>query len=98
MFWRQRHIRRAKQRVGARSENSYDVVAAFNRKLNLRTNRPADPIFLHGFDHFRPVQVISCLQNLIGIGRNAEKPLFEVTLGDGVTAAPTFAALNLLVS
>ena len=97
MLWCQSHVASTKQGIRACGKYGNDSVLPADRKINLRANRPANPIFLHGFDHVRPVQVVSCLQHLVSIGGDAEKPLFEVTLGDGVAATPTFAALNLLV-
>ena len=61
MFWRQGDITGAKQGVGARGEYGNDSILSVDYKINLRANRPANPVFLHGLDHFRPVQVVSRL-------------------------------------
>ena len=97
MLWRQCNIRRTKQRIWTCRKYGNQLIRTIDLKFNFSANTAADPIFLHRFDHLCPIQIVSRLEHLVSICRDAEKPLFEIFLGDGIAATPTFAALNLFV-
>ena len=64
----------AKQRVRPGGKHGKRT-AAHDIKRDLRTFRAADPVCLHRFDAFRPIQVFQPFQQFIGIVRNFKEPL-----------------------
>ena len=84
---RQDHEGHAERRVGPGGEDPDDVVAALDRQVELGALGAADPVALHGLDPLGPVQAVEGVQQLVGVGGDAEEPLLEVALDHQVAAA-----------
>ena len=92
------HEGRAVDRVGARREDRQGFIDALDvdRELERRALGATDPVALHGDDVLRPVHPPE-VQQFLGVGGDAEKPLREEAALDGVVGALTEAVTHLLV-
>ena len=64
-----------------------DVISPIDDQVELSALGAADPVALHGLDPLRPVQIDQCVEQLIGVGRDAEEPLLQVPLDHEVPRA-----------
>ena len=93
MLGREHREGRAKQRVHARREDvergvgEGGAAVGIQRERDLRTARTADPVPLHGFDRFGPVNGVEILEKSIGIRGDAQVPLAQAALEHGEIAA-----------
>src|SRR5690606_34430011 len=68
----------AEDRIRAGSEDADGLpLIALQWKVNLSTMAPSDPVFLHGLDMRRPVQIIYRIKQVVGVFRNPKKPLLQ---------------------
>ena len=71
---------------------------ALDRQVELGAFGAADPVALHRLDPLRPVQTVQGVQQLVGVGGDAEEPLLQVAPDDQVAASLAGAVgQNLLV-
>ena len=106
MFWRQHHEGRAPQRVGpGREDDQIACARLFTGKIlrrdaecNLGAFGAADPVGLHRFDPFGPVDGLHACQQLVGVLSGTKEPLVEVLLDHRRAAALAVAVVapNLL--
>ena len=73
------------------------LAAAHDIKSNFAAGRFANPVFLHQFGFFRPIQCIQPGKQFFRIFGNFKEPLREMFSGDRRMAALTFAVYNLFV-
>ena len=99
MLRTEQHERRAVDRVDARREDlDLRLRIAFDGELHTRAFRPADPVPLHR-QHLLgpPVSVTGVVEQLVGVGGDAEEPLFQIARLDVGATAPALAVDHLLV-
>ena len=98
MFGRNGHIGRAQQRVGAGGEDFQGAAAVGKREADLKPLRAPDPVALHGLDRLRPlVHAIQLIEQLVGIGGDAQEPLWDLTTLYRRAGAPATAVDDLLI-
>ena len=73
------------------------LLAAFYREINLGAVGFSDPVGLHLFNLFRPVQLVQIIQKTLCIFGDAEHPLTKVFLGNRGAAALAAAVYYFLV-
>ena len=93
------HEGRAEQRVGSRREDGDLLVVPLDDEVDIRTDRAADPVALHGDDLRRPLalELVQVVQQPVGVVGDLEVPLGELLLHDQVVAALAAAVDDLLV-
>ncbi len=88
---REHHVGRAEQRVGAGGEHvDLDVGVLLHREHHLGADAAADPVALHQLDRLGPVEHVEVGEQAVGVGGDAQHPLLQRALEDGMVAA--FAA------
>ena len=97
IFGREHDVRHAERRIRARREHAEFLLSALHRELYLAAVGLADPVFLHEFGLFRPVQLVEIPQQLVGVVRDLEEPLRQVLSHHRRTAAFALALHHLLV-
>ena len=98
MLGRQHEERGPEQRVGPCREDRDRLVAADDRELDLGTMRATDPVALHREDALGPLlELLHIVEQAIGVIRDAEEPLLEVTRLDLGTATLAMTIDDLLV-
>ena len=99
MFRCQHHICCAKQCIRSCCKDRYFKAWLIRqREFNFRPLGTSDPITLHFFGTFRPVQFVKVFQQTIGIGGNFKHPLSHGTSENRMTAPFAFPVDNLFVS
>ena len=97
MLRREHHVGRAEEGVGACRVDGEFFPAAFEREIDERTLRAADPIFLQKFNRFRPVERVESIEQALGEGGYAQHPLAHGTALDGKSADFALAIDHFLV-
>ncbi len=99
MFRGQDHIGRAEQRIRP-SGKHFDLVIRRTRdfKEDAGSFGTANPIALHFFNGFGPIDLIQILDESISIGGNPQHPLPHGYANDGMTTPFALAILHFLVS
>ncbi len=101
MFRRKHHIRRAEQRIGTRREHFERerlLVAQPNRlETHMRANGLANPIALHRYDAFGPVERVKVVQQAFGVFGDLEEPLLDIALRGRCAASFAVATDDFLV-
>ena len=81
------------QAIGQRN-----AIGILKIKLELHTLGTANPVLLHQPDFFRPIrQVIQCIQQVLRIGRDLQKPLGQFALFNQGIGTPTPAVNYLFI-
>ena len=68
-----------------------------NGEVNFRAFRTSNPVALHRFDAFRPVQTVQIRQQFVCIRGDFQNPLSDDFVGDGCPAPFAFSFLYFLV-
>ena len=68
-----------------------------NREIDLCTDGFADPVSLHLFSRFRPVEIVQVVQQSFGILRNFQYPLAHGFSYNGISAHFTLTINHLFV-
>ena len=97
MLRREHEEGRPEQRVGTGGEHRDVDVELLDPEEDLRAFRPADPVALHRQHAFRPVQILHLVEQVVGVGGDAEEPLLELARLDLEPATLATAVLDLLV-
>ncbi len=98
MLWGEDEEGHAEGGIRARSENPYLLLHPLYPEAYLRPHAPANPVTLHGLYSLRPLDA-AVVQKLLGIFRNLEEPLLQVSFTNYCPASLTRAiGQNLLIS
>src|SRR6185295_1269354 len=99
MLCRQHNRGCAEDRIDARGEDPDLFVAVFDRKIDIGTFTPTNPIALALQNLFRPASfdLIDVSDKLFRIVRNLQEPLFKIALLDYRSASPTDSTRRLFV-
>ena len=88
VFGRHDRIGHAEAGVGSRGEDPQaQLLVPLDGEVELRPLRSPDPVALHGLDALGPLEVVESLQELVGVGGDAEEPLLQIALFDEVARA-----------
>ena len=95
------HVCRAEQRVRTSCENVQGMLGAIGRdrgEVDLSAFGPADPVGLHRFDFFRPIEFLQPVEQAVGISCYAKHPLIEFFLRNLCTATLAAPVDDIFVS
>src|SRR4051812_13764398 len=85
-------------RVDAGREYLYFAASTLNREPHPRALGTPDPVALHREDLFGPLaELAHVVEQLVGVLRDLQEPLFQVTGGDRRSTAPAPAVDDLFV-
>ena len=96
MLRRNDHIGRTEKCIRAGGING-QLVAFRSDEINLRTGRPADPVFLLGFDTFNIIYLVQIVNQPLGVFGDFQHPLAFGAAHNLRTAALTNALYNFLI-
>ena len=97
MFGRKDQIGGAEEGIGAGGINGHALAGAFDLERNFRAFASADPVALHVFDPFGPIQQVNIFQQAFSVFRNLEDPLFHGAADHRVVAAFALAIDHFFV-
>ena len=96
-FGRENDVGYAEYRVRSRREHFEFDVAVFDLKFDFAAVTSANPVLLHKFGLFGPVEFVYAIEQFIGVRGDFEEPLIEVLVRYLTSASFANAALRLLV-
>ena len=91
------HERDAEDGVGARGEDFELAVGTLDVEEDLRADRAADPVALDLLERVAPCEFVEPVEHALGVGRDAEQPLFHALLLHGEAAAHREPVAHLVV-
>ena len=97
MFGRKDQIGGAEEGIGTGGINGHALAGAFDLERNFRAFASADPVALHVFDPFGPIQQVNIFQQAFGVFRDFKDPLFHGAADHGVVAAFALAIDHFFV-
>ena len=85
--------------VSMRVVKTRKLLAGLDREVDLGAGGPADPVALHGEHAIGPVafELLHVVQQLVGVGGDAQEPLFQGALFDGRGFVTPAAAVDHLL-
>ena len=89
-------IRDAEQSIRPRRKHA-EFISALTGKFNLAAEGFSDPVALHRFGVFGPVDIVQALQQFFGVLGDLKKPLRQIFFDDRRAAALAGAVHNLFV-
>ena len=96
MLGRENDVVRAEDRIASRREY-FDRVAAFAVKDDFAAGGFADPVFLHGFGLFGPIERGKVVEKFLGVFRDLKEPLRQIFADDRRAATLAGAVYDLFV-
>ena len=96
-FGRENDVRDTENRVGARREHAETDVLVFHLELDFAARGFTDPVFLHKFGFFGPVEFVDVVQKFFGVFRDAEEPLRQIFTDNRRAASFAATVDDLLV-
>ena len=97
MLWREDHVGRAEECVGACRKDLHFAWRIFDLEFNQGSFAAADPVSLEKLDAFGPIESIKSVQEALGEGSDAQHPLAERTALDGESTDFALAVDDLFV-
>src|SRR5258708_39313754 len=98
MVGRGGEVRGAADGVGRRAQDAERLAPrALDGEVDCEAVGAADPVALHGRYALGPVDPVEALEQLVGVGGDAKRPLGNLALDPRRSAAPALAFLDLLV-
>ena len=82
MLGREDHVGRAEEGIRPRREDGH--LFAADGEIDLRPLAASDPVFLEQLDALGPVEAVELVDEALGVGGDAQHPLFERATLDGV--------------
>ena len=99
MLWREHQKHNSEERVEPRGECHYlvDVARVLNSENYFRALAATNPVALHPFNRFGPVDHLQIGKQPLRVSGNFEIPLLQILFADFGTTAPAATCLNLFV-
>ena len=96
VFGSKHNVVNAEYRIGTCRKHG-NIIARFALKMNFTARRFPDPVLLHQFRLFRPIDSVEIFQQLFRVIGDFQEPLRHILTQNGRATAFTLAADNLFV-